>query len=208
MTATMQFIPTRFQDAWLVEPERRNDDRGFFARTWCQREFEQRGLNPSLVQCSVSFNHRAGTLRGMHYQTDPYQEAKLVRCTQGRIYDVIVDLRERSKTFGKWQGFELSAQNRRSLYIPEGFAHGFQTIDPDTEVLYQMSEFFFDESARGFHHADPAIGIEWPLEVNSISDSDQNRPRFSIEDAICGTSKFLKRTAPCCSQRGEMINEN
>ena len=172
----MKFLPTTFDIAWLIEPERQEDERGFFARTWCQREFEDHGLNPGLVQCSVSFNKRQGTLRGMHFQTAPFEEAKLVRCTLGRILDVIVDVRSDSESFGVWQGFELSAAARNSLYIPEGFAHGFQTLEPNSEVLYQMSESFHPESAIAFHHADPDVAIDWPLPVEVISDRDAELP--------------------------------
>lgn len=172
----MKFVPTKFDSAWLIEPDRHEDERGFFARTWCQREFEDRGLNAGLVQCSVSFNTASGTLRGMHFQATPHEEAKLVRCTRGSIFDVIVDVRRQSPTFGQWQGFELSAVNHRTLYIPEGFAHGFQTLEADTEVSYQMSEFFHPESACGFHHADSQIGIQWPLPVEVISQKDSELP--------------------------------
>ena len=172
----MQFFSTKFDTAWLIEPERHEDERGFFARTWCQREFEDRGLNPDLVQCSVSFNNCRATLRGMHFQAAPFEEAKLVRCTQGRIFDVIVDVRSDSETFGVWQGFELSAAARNSLYIPEGFAHGFQTLEPNSEVLYQMSEFFHPKAAMAFHHADLDVAIEWPIPVEVISDRDAELP--------------------------------
>lgn len=170
----MKFVPTKFENAWLIEPDRHEDERGFFARTWCQREFEERGLTADLVQCSVSFNKARGTLRGMHFQAAPNEEAKLVRCTQGSIFDVIVDVRRQSPTFGEWQSFELSSKNRNALLIPEGFAHGFQTLAPDSELLYQMSEFFHPESARAFHFADPAVGIDWPLPVAAISEKDQS----------------------------------
>jgi dTDP-4-dehydrorhamnose 3,5-epimerase len=168
----VQFVPTKFDTAWLIEPDRHEDERGFFARTWCQREFEERGLNPDLVQCSVSFSKEKGTLRGMHFQAAPHEEAKLVRCTQGSIFDVIIDVRDGSETFGKWQSFELSARNRSALYIPRGFAHGFQTLEPETEVSYQMSDFFHPQSARGLHFADETVGIAWPLPVSIISDRD------------------------------------
>jgi dTDP-4-dehydrorhamnose 3,5-epimerase len=176
----VKFVPTKFDTAWLIEPDRHEDERGFFARTWCQREFEEHGLSPGLVQCSVSFNNRRGTLRGMHFQMAPHEEAKLVRCSLGSIFDVIVDVRDGSPTFGEWQSFLLSAENRNSIYIPGGFAHGFQTLAPDSEVFYQMSEFFQPEAARGFHHADLKVGIAWPLEVEAISQNDiQLPPLFS-----------------------------
>ena len=172
----MQFIPTKFESAWLIKPDRYEDDRGFFARTWCQQEFAEHGLNPNLSQCSVSFNLTRGTLRGMHFQAAPREEAKLIRCTQGSIFDVIVDVRKDSPTFGAWQDFELTAKNRHSLYIPEGFAHGFQTLKSGSEVFYQMSEFFHPELARAFHYADPAMGIAWPLPVKVISKQDALNP--------------------------------
>ena len=154
----MFFLPTHFDAAWLLKPDRREDERGFFARTWCVDEFAVHGLSTQFVQCSVSFNRKRGTLRGMHYQTSPHEEAKLVRCTRGAIFDVIVDIRQGSKTFGQWQGFELTADNGESLYIPEGFAHGFQTLREDTEVFYQMTQLHHPISARGFHYADPECG--------------------------------------------------
>jgi dTDP-4-dehydrorhamnose 3,5-epimerase len=178
----MNFLPTKFENAWLIEPDRHEDERGFFARTWCQREFEERGLNPDLVQCSVSFNRKRGTLRGMHFQAAPHEEAKLVRCTQGIIFDVIVDVRTQSSTFGEWQSFELSSANHRSLYIPGGFAHGFQTLAPDSEILYQMSEFFHPESTCGFHHADRRTEISWPLSVEAISPKDRLLPPLIHDD--------------------------
>ncbi len=168
----MRFSPTRFSDAWLIEPERLEDDRGYFARTWCQGEFAEHGIRSELVQCSVSFNKSRGTLRGMHFQASPHPEAKLVRCTQGRIFDVIVDVRTGSSTFGLWEGFELSAANGHALYIPEGFAHGFQTLEPNSEVFYQMNERYHPESARAFHHADPSVAILWPIPVTVISEKD------------------------------------
>ncbi|TWT56353.1 dTDP-4-dehydrorhamnose 3,5-epimerase [Allorhodopirellula solitaria] len=168
----MQLNPTRLEGAWLIEPERHVDVRGFFARTWCHREFTDHGLDGRLVQCSVSFNKQAGTLRGMHYQATPKEEVKLVRCTRGSVYDVIVDLRPESATFAQHVGFELTAENHRALYVPKGFAHGFQTLVDDTEVFYQMSDYFDAPSARGFHYADPELGIDWPLPVSVISQKD------------------------------------
>jgi dTDP-4-dehydrorhamnose 3,5-epimerase len=172
------FAETRLRGAYLVEAEPRNDERGFFARTWCQKEFKEHGLNPRLVQCNISFNRKKGTWRGMHYQDAPYEEAKLVRCTMGAVCDVIVDLRPDSPTFGRYATVVLSAENRKMLYIPEGFAHGFVTMEDNTEVLYQMSEFHSPESARGFRWNDPFFGIRLPLEVTVISDRDRNYPDF------------------------------
>ena len=172
----MIFTETKLRGAFVIDPERLEDDRGFFARTWCVREFETHGLNPRLVQCSVSYNTRKGTLRGMHYQAAPHAETKLVRCTQGAIHDVVIDLREDSSTFRQWVAVELTAENRRMLYIPEGFAHGFQTLADDTEVFYQISEFYHPESARGVRWNDPAFGITWLLEVEMVSEKDQQYP--------------------------------
>ena len=180
----MRFLPTQFEDAKIVELDRLEDPRGYFARTWCQREFADLGMNPHLVQTNVSFNWQRATLRGMHYQLAPHAEAKLVRCTRGAIYDVIVDLRRDSDTYGRWEGFELSDQNLRSLYVPEGFAHGFLTLVDNTEIHYQMSEFFEPESARGFHWNDPSIAIQWPLEVQVISPRDENFPSLDKADLL------------------------
>jgi len=154
------------------------DDRGFFARTFCRQEFEERGLNPRVVQCNVSFNKRKGSLRGMHFQTSPYAEAKLVRCTAGSIYDVIIDLRPSSPAFKKHLGVELSARNRKMLYIPEDFAHGFQTLEDDTEVFYQMSQYYSPEHSRGVRWDDPAFGISWPPGERIIIERDRTYPDF------------------------------
>lgn len=166
----------------MIEIEPIEDDRGFFARSWCAREFEAHGLNPRLAQCNISFNQRRGTLRGMHYQEQPHAEAKLVRCTRGSIYDVILDLRPGSPTFGAWEAFELSADNRRMVYVPEGFAHGFQTLEDGCEVFYQMSVFYHAPSARGVRWNDPAFGIEWPLDDPIISKRDASYPDFHITE--------------------------
>jgi dTDP-4-dehydrorhamnose 3,5-epimerase len=174
----MIFIETQLKGAFIIKPERLEDERGFFARTWCQREFEAHGLNSRLVQCNISFNKKAGTLRGMHYQAAPYEEAKLVRCTQGAIYDAIIDLRPESPTFKQYTAIVLTAQNRKMLYVPEGFAHGFLTLEDHTEVFYQMSEFYAPEYARGIRWNDPAFNIQWPADVQIISDRDQNLPDF------------------------------
>jgi dTDP-4-dehydrorhamnose 3,5-epimerase len=174
----MYFHETRLPGAYLIEIERLEDERGFFARTWCQREFEAHGLNPCLVQCNVSYNKRAGTLRGMHYQAAPLAEAKLVRCTRGAIYDVIVDLRRDSPAFKQHLAVTLTPEARNMLYIPEGFAHGFLTLADDTEVFYQMSEFYAPDYARGVRWNDPAIAIQWPAPVQVISDRDANYPDF------------------------------
>lgn len=164
-----------------MDLEPHEDERGFFARSWCADEFETLGLNTRLVQCNISFNKKRGTVRGMHYQAEPYQEAKLVRCTMGMIYDVIIDLRPESPTFKQWLSVELSAENRRALYVPEKFAHGFQTGTDNSEVFYQMSEFFHPECARGLRWDDPAFGIEWPVEEKILAEKDKRWPYFEIE---------------------------
>lgn len=170
----MRFIPTPLSGAYIIEPERMADHRGFFARTWCQKEFAEQELDPDLVQCSISFNKTKGTLRGMHFQAPPFAETKVVRCTQGSLYDVIVDLRPDSETYLQWTAAELTAENRNALYIPKGFAHGFQTLADNTEVFYQMSDFFAPGYARGFRWNDPQFNITWPEQVTVISDRDQS----------------------------------
>ncbi len=158
----MIFTETKLPGAFVIEPERFEDMRGFFALTWSERDFAAHGLNPRLVECNISFNRKKGTLRGMHFQRAPHAQAKLVRCTLGAIYDVIVDLRAESPAFKQWIAVELTAENRRQLYIPEGFAHGFQTLRDETEVLYQMTEVFAPGGAGGVRWDDPAFGIVWP----------------------------------------------
>lgn len=169
----MLFKETKINGVFVIEPELIKDERGFFACSWSQSDFEQRGLNPRLVQCNISFNNSRGTVRGMHFQEKPYEEAKLVRCTRGAMFDVAVDLRTDSPTRFQWVGTELSADNRRMFYIPEGFAHGYQTLVDDTEICYQMSQSYHPESARGLRWDDPVLGIEWPEEVTVISDRDR-----------------------------------
>ena len=186
----MIFTETKLKGAFSIQPERLEDQRGFFARTWCQQEFEAHGLNPCLVQCSISFNKKKGTLRGMHYQAAPSEEAKLVRCTSGAIYDVIIDLRADSRTFTQYVAVVLTAENRTMLYIPEGFAHGFQTLEANTEVLYQMSEFYVPEDARGVRWNDPAFGVEWPPDERIIIERDQNYPDFSRHRELCARERF------------------
>ena len=172
----MKFSPSKLPGVWIVDLEKHDDERGFFARSWCQREFEQHGLNPRLVQCSVSFNLKKGTLRGMHRQIAPHEEAKLVRCTRGVIYDVAVDLRPASPTYKQWTAVELSAENGRMLYVPEGCGHGFQTLVDNTEVFYQISEFYHPESARGVRWDDPQLTILWPVTNKIVSPHDQDLP--------------------------------
>lgn len=177
----MIFSETALKGAYVVEIEPRHDSRGFFGRTWCQQEFAARGLDSRLVQCSLSFNIRTGTWRGLHYQAAPHDEAKLVRCTRGAICDVIVDLRRDSPTFKQHLTVTLSSDNRHMLYVPAQFAHGFLTLQDDTEVFYQMSEFYSPDAARGFRWNDPAFGISLPLDVAVISDRDRGYPDFSVE---------------------------
>lgn len=175
----MKFNKTPLTSAFLIEMEPIVDNRGFFARTWCADEFKLNGLNPKLAQCSISFNARKGTLRGMHFQDAPFMEAKLVRCSSGGIYDVIVDLRPNSPTFRKWFAAELTSENRKMIYVPEGFAHGFQTIADNTEVIYQISETYHPESARGIRWNDPWFGIKWPIENPLLSERDAAFPEFT-----------------------------
>jgi dTDP-4-dehydrorhamnose 3,5-epimerase len=172
----MKFIETKLKGAFVIEPQRLEDERGFFARTWCAKEFKDQSLNSDLAQCSLSFNKKRGTLRGMHYQAPPYAESKVVRCTMGALYDVILDLRADSETFKQWIGVELTAENRKMLYIPEGFAHGFQTLLDGTEVFYQISQFYHPESAQGVRWDDPAFQIQWPLPVSEVSPKDSAYP--------------------------------
>lgn len=164
--------------ARLLELEPIGDERGFFARTWCTDEARGEGLVPQIEQCSVSFNRQRGTLRGLHYQREPFAEQRLVRVTRGAIWDVVVDIRPGSETFGQWFGVELTADNRKQLLVPEGFAHGFQTLVEDSEVLYMMSTPYHAELQAGIHHADPSLAIEWPLEISTISERDQELPHL------------------------------
>jgi len=170
------FTPTPLEGAFVVELELLEDDRGFFARSFCEKEFEAQSLAPRFVQCNVSFNRSKGTLRGLHYQAEPFAEEKLVRCTGGAIMDVMVDLRPASATFGRWHGVQLDDENRRALYIPKGFAHGFQTLTDAAEVLYLMSAFYRPGAARGIRWDDPTIGVEWPLPDPIVSERDQGLP--------------------------------
>jgi dTDP-4-dehydrorhamnose 3,5-epimerase len=176
----MIFTETKLKGAFILEPEKLKDDRGFFARSWCQREFESYGLNSRMVQCSISLGEQKGTLRGMHYQLAPYEEAKLVRCTNGSIYDAIIDLRPESPTFKQYVGLVLTALNYKMLYVPEGFAHGFLTLEDKTEVFYQMSEFYSAEHSRGVRWNDPAFGIAWPLVPSTMSDRDRSYRDFIL----------------------------
>ncbi|MHC4310199.1 MAG: dTDP-4-dehydrorhamnose 3,5-epimerase [Planctomycetota bacterium] len=176
----MIFRETELKSSFIIEVERLDDDRGFFARGWCKREFESQGLVSRLVQANISLNKKGGTLRGMHYQIAPYEETKLVRCTRGSVYDVIIDLRPEASTYKKWLGVTLSADNHKMLYVPEGFAHGYQTLEDDTEVFYHVSEFYTPTAERGVRYDDPAFGINWPLEVQVISDKDKSWPDYRL----------------------------
>lgn len=177
----MTFEETEVAGVWVVSLELHPDERGFFARTWCAKEFGDRGLNADLVQCSISFNEKKGTLRGVHFQAQPHAEAKLVRCTRGSLYDVALDLRPDSPTYRRSAGIELTADNHRALYIPEGCAHGFLTLEDHTEALYQMSEVFHPESARGVRWNDPAFAIAWPDNVQVIAERDRTYPDFQTQ---------------------------
>ena len=172
----MKFTDTGLHGAFVIDLDRLEDERGFFARTFCAAEFAQHDLARTFAQCSVSFNRRAGTLRGLHFQAAPHEEEKLIRCTMGRVYDVVVDIRPRSPTYRRWFGVELSAQNRRMLYVPSGFAHGFQTLEADSELFYQISVAYRAELSRGIRWNDPALEIEWPAPVTSMSGRDAALP--------------------------------
>ena len=174
----MIFKETKLAGALIIEPERFEDNRGFFAHTWSATQFAEHGLTSRLAECGISFNQKRGTVRGMHYQAAPYGQAKLVRCTMGSIYDVIIDLRINSSTFKQWVAVELTPGNRLMLYVPKGFAHGFQTLQDDTEVFYQMSDPYFRESERGVRWNDPAFGILWPKQVTMISERDRTYGDF------------------------------
>lgn len=177
----MIFKETKLKGAFIIEPQKLTDERGFFARGWCQKEFELHGLVPRVVQANISFNYKKGTLRGLHYQVAPYQETKLVRCTRGAIYDVVVDLRPESPTYRKWVGAELTATNHHMLFVPQGFAHGYQTLEDESEVFYQVSEFYTPGAERGARYNDPAFEIQWPLEVSVISGKDASWADFRTD---------------------------
>jgi len=180
----MIFNEGEIQDAYIIDIEKYEDERGFFGRAFCQKEFEEHGLDRDMVQTNVSLSKKRGTLRGMHYQSKPYQEAKLVRCTRGALYDVIVDVRADSPTFKQWIGVELTADNYRMLYVPKGCAHGFITLEDDTEALYQVSAFYAPGHEKGLRYNDPAFAIEWPIDVRVISDKDRQWPDFEEASAI------------------------
>jgi len=175
----LRFINTEIENVHIVELDLLDDDRGFFARSWCKNEFGKHRLNIDIVQCNISFNKKKGTLRGLHVQTKPFAEAKLIRCTMGAIFDVLVDLREASDSYKKWMSVVLDSNNRKMIYVPEGVAHGFQTLEDNTEVFYQMSEFYYPEYARGFRWDDPVFNIKWPLKPTLISEKDRNYEHIS-----------------------------
>ncbi len=172
----MRFIETDLKGAYIIELEPKEDERGFFARIFCQNEFKKNGIDFNIVQCNISYNKKKGTIRGMHYQVEPYEEAKLVICIKGAIYDVAIDLRENSPTYGQWVAVELSEENKKMFLIPKGFAHGFQTLTDNCEVLYLMSEFYSPEHSAGVRWDDPFFNIKWPLEPSVISEKDKNWP--------------------------------
>ena len=174
----MIFRPTPLAKAFLIDLEKREDERGFFARSWCADEFLKHGLNPRLAQCNISYNKKKGTLRGMHYQGAPFEEAKLVRCTRGSLYDVIIDLRADSPTYKEHFFQVLSRDNHIMLYVPEGFAHGFQTLEDDTEIFYQMSQSYHASYGRGVRYNDPQFDISWPITELTIADRDRSYPDF------------------------------
>jgi len=180
----MIFEETKLKGAYIIRPERLEDERGFFARSFCLKEYADHGLFPFIVQCNLSFNKKKGTFRGMHFQAPPYEEDKIVSCNQGSILDIIVDLRRESPTFKQWISVELSAQNRAQVYIPKSFAHGFITLTPDSQVFYQMTEFYNPQSARGFRWDDPAFDLILPFPVEAIADKDKNFPPFEYPDIL------------------------
>ena len=175
----MNFEPTKLAGAFLVRLKKIEDHRGFFARGWCKDEFRKHGLNPEMMQLNIGFSGRKGTVRGMHYQEAPHEEAKFARCTRGAIFDVMVDIRPGSPTFGQWAGYELSADNGCMLYVPEGFAHGYQTLSDDAEMYYMTTAPYVPGSARGIKHDDTALRIDWPEPVSVISEADQKWPAFN-----------------------------
>lgn len=172
----MKFFSTTLAGIWRIELDLQTDSRGFFARTYCEREFAALGLNTRWSQCNLSLTRERGMIRGMHFQTDPSPEIKLIRCVAGAVYDVVLDIRRKSPTFGRWEGFELSSQKHQMLYVPSGFAHGFQCLYENCELFYQMSEFYVSELGRGVRWDDPAIGIRWPIANPVVSERDRNLP--------------------------------
>ncbi len=174
----MIFTKLKLNNAYLIELEKHEDERGFFARSWCQKEFKKNGLVDDIVQANISFNIKKGTMRGLHYQIPPHAETKLVRCTRGAIYDVIIDLNPSSNTYRQWMGIELTQENYKLLYVPRGFAHGFQTLENDTEITYLTSAFYAPQAERGIRYNDPFFDIKWPLPLTEISEKDGKWPNY------------------------------
>jgi len=174
----MIFKKTKFEGVYIIEPKKLEDERGFFARTWDMDDFEKNGLNSKILQCSISHTKTKGTIRGLHYQISPFEETKIIRCTRGKIYDVIIDLRKDSPTYKKWGSFDLSSENYNMLYVPEGFAHGFQSLEDNIEMFYQMTQIFQSEYNKGIRWDDPIFNISWPLDVAIISKKDKNWELF------------------------------
>jgi dTDP-4-dehydrorhamnose 3,5-epimerase len=175
----MIFTETSLKGAFVIEINKLGDERGFFGRSWCQKEIESHGLNSRVVQANTSFSAYKGTLRGMHYQKHPHEENKLIRCTRGSIYDVIVDLRQDSPTYKQWFGVELTADNYKMLYAPEKFAHGFITLEDNSEVTYLVTQFYSPDAESGVRYDDPVFGIQWPTKVSVISEKDRSHPDFN-----------------------------
>ena len=182
--ASVNFQETALKGAYIIDIDPFEDDRGLFARAWCQKEFEEHGLNTSIVQANISFNKLCGTLRGLHWQRQPFAECKLLRCTKGSIYDVSVDLRPDSSTFKSWVGVELTEENHRMLLVPEDFAHGFQTLQDNTEVFYQVTQFYTPSAECGARYDDPEFKIDWPLEVTAISTKDSDWEPFEVHQSL------------------------
>lgn len=180
----MNFIDLSLSGAYVIEPEPIGDERGFFARMMCEDEFAEHGLKMDVVQANISYSAEQGTLRGLHYQEPPHAEVKMVRCTQGAIFDVMVDVREESPTYLEWEGVELTAENRRMTYVPEGFAHGFLTLTDDCEVFYPVTASYAPEAERGLRYDDPALDIDWPAKVQVISEKDQNWPLLQESTSV------------------------
>lgn len=174
----MKFTKTKLEGALIIDAEKREDDRGFFARVFCLNEFKDQGIDISIVQVNVNFSVRKGTLRGMHFQNHPYQEDKIVRCTKGALFDVIIDLRKDSPTYKQWIGVELTENNHRALLVPKGFAHGFLTLEDNTEANYLVSQFYTPGAESGIRYNDPQFNIEWPLEPVVVSEKDANHPDY------------------------------
>ena len=177
----MLFASTYLEGAFLIDIEPRTDERGFFARTWCRQELAARGLDTEVAQESISYNRLAGTVRGLHFQRSPHEENKIVRCTRGAIFDVIVDLRRDSSSYLRWQGFELTAENRSAVFIPKGVAHGFQTLTDHCEVNYHISAFYAPDASSGYRYDDDSFEIKWPLPVTVISERDASWPNFKVD---------------------------